>query len=59
LDPGIAFLAKPFTPSALVNRVRKVLDMPNLASQGASPERDDPESLGKPQAAVNPKGSDS
>ncbi|MFZ5453436.1 MAG: PAS domain S-box protein [Thermodesulfobacteriota bacterium] len=27
LDPGIAFLAKPFSPSTLVHRVRKVLDM--------------------------------
>ncbi len=28
LDPGIAFLAKPFTPNILASRVRKVLDMP-------------------------------
>lgn len=26
LDPGIAFLAKPFTPSTLVHKVREVLD---------------------------------
>ncbi|MHB8066914.1 MAG: hybrid sensor histidine kinase/response regulator [Desulfobaccales bacterium] len=29
LDPGIAFLAKPFTPNVLASRVRKVLDMPS------------------------------
>jgi PAS domain S-box-containing protein len=28
LDPGTAFLPKPFSPNTLVNRVRKVLDMP-------------------------------
>jgi two-component system cell cycle sensor histidine kinase/response regulator CckA len=26
LDPGIAFLPKPFTPSTLAGRVRQVLD---------------------------------
>lgn len=36
LDPGIAFLAKPFTPNALANRVRKVLDMPSGATAGIS-----------------------
>jgi CheY-like chemotaxis protein len=28
LDPGIAFLAKPFTPSSLASKVREVLDQP-------------------------------
>ena len=28
LEPGIAFLEKPFTPADLARRVRKVLDMP-------------------------------
>ncbi|MGO9083784.1 MAG: ATP-binding protein [Candidatus Sulfotelmatobacter sp.] len=28
LDPGIAFLPKPFTPSSLAGRVRQVLDQP-------------------------------
>jgi len=37
LDPGIAFLAKPFTPNALVSRVRKVLDMPTGAPASISP----------------------
>ncbi len=37
LDPGIAFLAKPFTLNALVSRVRKVLDMPAVAPAAISP----------------------
>jgi len=28
LDPGIAFLPKPFTPSSLAGKVRQVLDQP-------------------------------
>jgi len=40
LNPGIAFLAKPFTPSALVKRVRKVLDGPHLAAPGTAHEMD-------------------
>jgi two-component system cell cycle sensor histidine kinase/response regulator CckA len=37
LDPGIAFLAKPFTPNALVSRVRQVLDMPAVTPAAISP----------------------
>ena len=37
IDPGIAFLAKPFSPNALVNRVRKLLDMPTQAQAIISP----------------------
>ena len=37
LDPGIAFLAKPFTPNGLASRVRKVLDMPTVAPAAISP----------------------
>ena len=36
LDPGIAFLAKPFTPKALAQRVRKVLDIPGGAPAAIS-----------------------
>jgi two-component system cell cycle sensor histidine kinase/response regulator CckA len=32
LEPGTAFLQKPFTPSALAQKVREVLDSPVLAS---------------------------
>ncbi|MDD5643068.1 MAG: PAS domain S-box protein [Syntrophales bacterium] len=37
LDPGIAFLAKPFTPNVLIHRVRKVLDMPSFSPAVLSP----------------------
>jgi CheY-like chemotaxis protein len=37
LDPGIAFLAKPFTPNVLVSRVRKVLDIAPVDPEGISP----------------------
>ncbi|MEW6659000.1 MAG: PAS domain S-box protein [Thermodesulfobacteriota bacterium] len=37
LDPGIAFLAKPFTPNALASRVRKVLDMPGVDPEAIAP----------------------
>jgi hypothetical protein len=32
LDPGIWFLAKPFTPAALAAKVREVLDHPGKAA---------------------------
>jgi len=28
LEPGLAFLQKPFTPALLANKVREVLDAP-------------------------------
>jgi DNA-binding response OmpR family regulator len=28
LEPGLAFLQKPFTPASLANKVREVLDAP-------------------------------
>jgi two-component system cell cycle sensor histidine kinase/response regulator CckA len=37
LDPGIAFLPKPFSPHTLVNRVRQVLDMPTMTPTVISP----------------------
>ncbi|OGP69366.1 MAG: hypothetical protein A2Z73_02300 [Deltaproteobacteria bacterium RBG_13_60_28] len=37
LDPGIDFLAKPFSPHVLIHRVRKVLDRPAMASAVISP----------------------
>ncbi len=33
LDPGIAFLPKPFTPSSLAGKVRQVLDQPRASSE--------------------------
>jgi CheY-like chemotaxis protein len=38
LDPGIAFLPKPFTPSTLAGKVRKVLDQ-GVSSAGVEAER--------------------
>jgi two-component system cell cycle sensor histidine kinase/response regulator CckA len=40
LDPGLAFLAKPFTPNTLVNRVRQVLDMHTGAAADNAAEMD-------------------
>lgn len=36
LDPGIAFLRKPFTPKALACAVREVLDAPQKSSKPAA-----------------------
>jgi hypothetical protein len=33
LEPGIAFLQKPFSPESLARKVREVLDAPEPASR--------------------------
>ena len=38
LQPGIEFLPKPYTPSALARRVRALLDKPDAPIPGAPPE---------------------
>jgi two-component system cell cycle sensor histidine kinase/response regulator CckA len=38
LQPGIEFIPKPYTPSALARRVRALLDKPNAPIPGAPPE---------------------
>jgi two-component system cell cycle sensor histidine kinase/response regulator CckA len=56
LDPGINFLAKPFNPGTLANRVRRVLDMSTPTPQGTSPERDTRHPLNDSQVSFEPPG---
>ena len=42
LNPGVAMLQKPFTPGALANKVRELLDLPGNPNPAPSPE---PEAL--------------
>jgi CheY-like chemotaxis protein len=51
LDPGTAFLHKPFSPNTLVNRVRQVLDMPGGSPAAVSLAVKKPPHLGEDSRA--------
>ena len=54
LDPGIAFLAKPFSPKVLANRVRKVLEISPPVSAGRSLKMDNGRSLKDSREPLTP-----
>jgi DNA-binding response OmpR family regulator len=56
LDPGIAFLAKPFSPKVLANRVRKVLEISPPVSAGRSLKMDNGRSLKDSREPLTPDG---